>query len=380
MKIQKIVFIFITALCIFILSACFSPWVGDEGQITFNFGDSARSFVNWDREKNNLSYEITLKSPGMSDIVRTFPSTGGSITVLPGTYSVTIKARDNNTLKGYGLTSGIDVKAGFHTAVSLEIHSAVEVGNFDQLNNALELMDENGISFNNPDIRDSRKLYIFITNDIDGFNNGEPSLLVVLGNKILISEKNVTIKGTRIIIDGFDFPTTFSLGMPGMEGTIIIRGIEEGFGAPLVSLFDAEFYMYDGVTLTNHYNNDNFGILEGVVRVSGQFFMYGGTIEKNKSLVGGGVSVGMDGIFEMHGGTISSNIAGESGGGICVNSNGTFIMYGGVVYGTDDPGLANISVDDGDSLINYGVAIYGNGLPILPATLNFSNNTIRGRR
>jgi len=188
---KKSIFTILITLCIFILSACFSPWAGDEGYVTFNFCSSARSFVNLEnKEFEKFSYEFTFKSHGRNDLKITAPNGSRTIVVPIGIYTVTIKAFDNTGLRAYGSVyfqddnySGlavIEIKAGQNIKVEAEMFSAVEVFNWEEFRIILENDNED------------RDIYIFLQNSFPAIGAG----INVKGKKHLIADTDVIIDGT----------------------------------------------------------------------------------------------------------------------------------------------------------------------------------------
>ena len=105
-----------------ILSACFSPYTGDQRTITINLGGNSRSVSPWpptdpgNNFLNEIEYKITLTGPGPS---QTFPAKGGDTiraTVIAGYWTVSIEAIHNNELYATGENS-LTVSAGQNNTV-----------------------------------------------------------------------------------------------------------------------------------------------------------------------------------------------------------------------------------------------------------------------
>ncbi|MCL2808471.1 MAG: hypothetical protein FWD24_00235 [Treponema sp.] len=408
MKSIKFGLIIFTTLCLFILSACFSPWAGDEGIVTFNFGGSARTFVNLNNgEFGNFSYEITFKSPGRADIVRTLPSGGkGSVTVLPGVYTITAKAFDNAGLRAYGGAIHInewnedydrehedtesfikvEIVAGKNTNVNIEMWSAVEVGSWAELKSALELESPAGVG-----ILD-RWLFVFLKNSFSTVNSD--SGIIARGNKILAADNDVTINGSVFGSDPmFTVMSNASTGLIyhlwfgvdwGMTGSITITGRQNALN-PIVEVNGGSFYMTDGVTLKDNKRLTGEG---GAVVVTneGHFLMDGGTIIGNSAVNGGGVKVD-SGFFEMFGGTITGNTVSYNGGGVSFYSGsniGYFNMLGGTITGNtaghDGGGISvvgfNLYLNSGN--ITGNNAANGGGVSLLGGFLIMDGGVISG--
>jgi hypothetical protein len=97
--------------------------------------------------------------------------------------------------------------------------------------------------------------------------------------------------------------TTLTLG-----NNITLKGMNNI--TPLVSVASGKLIMLEGSKITGNTNS--------------------GSTYANQ---GGGVTVGINGTFEMRGGEISENtrIEQSGGGGVC--NNGTFVMFGGIICG-----------------------------------------------
>lgn len=106
--------------------------------------------------------------------------------------------------------------------------------------------------------------------------------------------------------------------------------------------------IYEGVVFQN---NSPMGRPGGAISVgemesntSAKLNMYGGIIRNCQDMwasYGGAVFVGANATFNMYGGAIENNKAGQYGGGIC-NAGGTFNMTGGVIQNNK----ANAAADD----------------------------------
>jgi len=305
--------------------------MGNEGFVTFNFGNSARSFVNLATEEYlNFSYEFTFRSHGRSDFKTTAPRGSGTLVVPVGTYTVTVKAFNGNVLQGFGnVESFVEVNPGKNTTAFLDMHSAVEVSDWISLQDALYAY-ETGLSGL------PRKLYIFLQNSFS--TNINSSMIDVRGVKYLIAEKNVTIDGSVFGSSSNMFnagsSAEFHLGTEDMTGTITIKGRNNASGA-LIAVNMGEVYLYSGVTLRDNISstlpfNDNGG---AVFVNGGKFFMFGGTITNNRPFMnGGGVFVSGGAEFNMFGGVISGNTT-WNGGGVFGEANSIISMYGGEISG-----------------------------------------------
>ena len=295
------------------IGACFSPWQGDEGTLTLSFGDSARYIFNNDIQ--NYSYQVKLEGPG-GTIDEKIDS--GSITfkLLPGTWNITVKAKNEGELRAFG-TKKVEVKAGKNLTETIDMYGATEVSTFEELSLAVNSVAD---AINTEEI-------IIITGDITA-DKAEGNLVTIWEDTkiFLCAEKDFTLKYINFTVESGGF---LALGREGMKGNITIDG------------------GYDST-------DDSFGELSLItVQTDGVFKMHNGTIRNNKTSYGGGVK--NMGTFAMYGGTISDNIALYDGGGGIYNE-GNFIMEGGSIVNntaSDQEGYDEIVPGKGGGIYNY---------------------------
>ncbi|MDR2699218.1 MAG: hypothetical protein LBC12_00090 [Nitrososphaerota archaeon] len=192
-----------------------------------------------------------------------------------------------------------------------------------------------------------------------------------------IIDNTTNYKSTTIIIDN-DVALTESLKISASKDITLTSIKATGFykliGASdknTITVESGGTLKLEG-TIVTHVNKV-FG--SGVfVSESGQLFMYGGEISGNSAIVEGnwasssglfsrGGGVLNYGVFELHGGKISNNVAGHGFGG-GVYSGGTFKMFGGEI--SDNVVLESTSTG------GYGGGVYNGG------TFMLSGGTISG--
>ncbi|MCL2721272.1 MAG: hypothetical protein FWD47_08035 [Treponema sp.] len=369
----KLNFILFVVFCVFLLSACFSPWMGDEGFVTFNFGNSARSlFVIWE-EESNLTYEVGFGGANLH-FTATLKNGSGTIAVPIGTYWVSVRVYDRNGLRGMGFAEGeTEVRAGKNTNVEIDMYSAVEVNSWEGLREALE------------DSSSNRRLYIHVKNNLQALSNG----ITVNGEKFLISNSNITIDGSSFTNPNpmFTLPASnsnFIIVPQWHGGTITIIG-NQNANNPIIRINDG-YLEISGVTLRdNKRTTGNGGAVEmnggyfnmddgtitgnsaaygGGVYINGQFSMSGGTITGNSATTeGGGVRL-TSGNFYMEGGTISGNNSGNQGGGVYVATGGLNIVNG-IIYGTNENNASLLNTPNALFRLANGTATFGDNIPIL---------------
>jgi len=134
------------------------------------------------------------------------------------------------------------------------------------------------------------------------------------------------------------------LGAPGMAGTLTFDGGSFlNFGSSIIQNYRGTLHMHDGIILQN--NITEYG--GGGVYNEGIFNMYGGLIVSNLAYgTGGGVQnagyYGREAVFNMYDGAITANKSlngtyewGGYGGGVANEGAAVFNMYGGMIDGNE---------------------------------------------
>jgi hypothetical protein len=313
-----------TVFCVLFLSACFSPWEGDSGKgsLTISIGSSARSlFYDIDKgDGNNFSHAVSLKTADGEIIIDQQPFSGSvTISVPSGTYTVTVKGYEGQTLRSYGMESGVEVISGENTPVSIEMYSAVELKRKNWPDtNSLNLFENSG-----------RKLYVFlneaITIDADDRTvelNEEVDIILITET---VGSVGITWNTTGSIFE-ISNGATLRLGSGGTDGTIALTGSNNN-NVPLINVGDGGELVMDCVIINGNNNS------------------------------------------------------GGKGGGVSVTNGGTLRIVTGTIYGSYDNAvnLRNIA-DEGASLYNNkGTIQYGtfSGDQWDPdGNLDTTNNTI----
>jgi hypothetical protein len=399
-SLKKEVFMKIKQLCpallvlagmVLVLTACFSPWQGGEGTLTIQLGNSSRVGINAG-EQNTFTHTITLTGQGQT-ITQTFPAgaTTATFNVLPGTWNVVVKGRGatprdrdspyidgtvgynperfpaETMLRSYGEDT-VTIGGGNGAAASIEMYSAVEVANGDQLIEAFYMA------------RKDDKEYVFVTGNItvDDTRLGLSPLVGPGQNIELRAEKPVRIER----VDGYDGSLFFvdpggklTLGKAGethqylnISGDIggADQDDEPNARAPLIQvvggdvageLVQGELILNSAMIGHNRVALDyTDGSAPGVYVNGGIFTMRGGLIHGNTDNGdGGGVKVdsngGPGGTFEMSGGEIASCRA-AYGGQVYIGQNCTFTMTGGTISNSGGSGSPT------DTQSNYGAGVF----------------------
>ena len=353
---MKRLYLVIMAICMTALVSCFSPWEGGDGTITIAFSDnsglSVRSAEFTPFNAAGGTYEIRLIGPGGVELIETVPMGVSAITVrievIPGDWTVSVHSIDNNgDLAGIGFAEApVTVIAGQSSEpVQISMNTAFEASTFNELEQAIN--SATGFSH----------AYILISGNIE-----IGSRLDVTGDITLISD------GETAISRGVDFEHqlfeanggVLILGRSGMSGSIIIDGGGRHATFPLINVSSGgHMEMHNGVTLRG---NDSISAGGGVsVGSNATFTMHGGMISGNNTGDpypgdGGGVFIGTNATFTMHDGTISGNtVRNGNGGGVYVSNGGHFVMYGGTISGNTANGNGNaVYVFAGETALIFG--------------------------
>ena len=348
MKTQRFIFCMILAAVVFV--SCFSPWKGEEGNLTIVWGKSpaSREFVKAS-ELPVFNYWVTLIGPGEKQEQGFKGVPSATFTVTPGTWTVTIKGyKEQETAGNGGLNTGrlmvmgieqVQVTPGRNAPKKIAIYTATGVSNWEDLdffitenNNWYEEELESG---SREEIIVIQESFDFITG-VGEFDDGRISIRRPI---ILIAESDVTIgrpverpSGLNYYASFFDVNTggRLTLGLPGMTGTLTIDNENEP-SQSLIQVYggnnpQGELIMNKGVTVKNGYFYD---------------------ARSNQGMAGAGVFVAEGAAFTMNGGIITGNqtksvtvqTQGEnedyypSGGGVLVQDGGRFVRNGGTISG-----------------------------------------------
>jgi len=170
-----------------------------------------------------------------------------------------------------------------------------------------------------------------LTIDGGGLNSGGfPLIRVNAGGEMILNDNMVITNvgensNSAIIVSGGTFT---------MKGGTISNSQRQG---PIHIQSGGTFTMDGGRITGNNANNNTLG---SIVRLEGTntiFVMNDGEIDSNQGpSTGGAVRVSSGARFNMLGGTIRNNVAGNFGGGVYVVEGGTFIKTAGIIYGLDD--------------------------------------------
>lgn len=171
-------------------------------------------------------------------------------------------------------------------------------------------------------------------------------------NSYGISARIAVPAGSTLTLKDFDAASTNYITDPQTNESCEIRGgVITGGGIGGVSLHGGTFNMEGGTIAGNTAGQNNGG---GVSLVNGSTFnMSGGTISHNSAYAGGGVYVD-EGTFNMSGGTIEKNWSTNNlGGGVYVYFNGAFNVSGAVNI------TENTGIGDSNKLWTHNVIFVG---------------------
>jgi len=352
MKTSKIWVLFLTAAVIsFLVAACFSDWTGEEeyGTVSIRLaGDTSRQLVALDPATSGTTtethtYELSIDGGAFLDFIpnSTISLTNGSHTFEIRAYAVvgidiwfsgSPWASGTKVLRAIG-TSGTVTTSAPSTTVTIDLYSATEVENWEQLKFAA-----GGTS--DP----ARKEIIILRPQSSTPNTWDADAAtgtITIDRPIeLIAYNDVTIKRLNAFGAFFNISSTGNLTIGSTFGDKISSPItlDGGFIAP-----------NGGVTATAQLISSS-----GTCTIGKDV-----TLQKNKnSGDGGGVSV-LGGNITLYG-KIIDNITVGTGGGVYV-ANGTFTMNGGSIIGNKAQGSFP-SANGGGVYMSGGNVVMGNAL------------------
>jgi hypothetical protein len=372
------------ALLVMLISAsCFSP-MGPDGMGTISIGTNSRGVLVTPAIGATLAFEVTFTGPG-GTITKNLPP--GALTttvqVVPGNWTVTIRAADTSGLRAYGKTP-VTVPAGKNVSADIAMITAAEVDTVDTLRTEVE--DATIVAGTEKIIFITKNILLDSSTTSNSFVPPPPApptsvITKSTGGTIRLVSAQGRKEIGRSDVHRFFYVSAGNLilGEEGEANTLVLNGNNIASSQMLIYAGGGKLIMNGNTELIN--NDGASSDLSAVyVNSIGTFEMNGGIIKGNKAQTGGGV--GTNGIFTMNGGIISGNTANSGtgiGGGVYVVSSGTFTMNGGIIYGSSAGVLANTAVS-GSSLYVDGIAQYGDLSPIIltPPPL-FTDDTLYGR-
>ena len=318
MKMQYSKFSIVPVLVLTVLlSACFNSLAEQEGKLSIVWGKTgnSRAFLQ-EGDLPGLRYFVTLTGPGKTQEHSFFRVPSATFTVIPGTWTVTIKGYESSFYGDFLKVLGIEqvhVTAGRNGVKTASMYTASEAGSWAELNGIVS--GENNSSFTDTSFPGGvREEIIIIKNSFD-FNpqNGDGTINIIRPI-ILISETD------EIIGRDGTWPSPFASFFSVSSGGILTLG-KSGMAGALT--FDNE-----------EEDSESLLTVKGVT--GGSLIMNSGvTITGGNTVNGGAVYVEQDSVFTMNGGTISGNKSAGSGGGVFVKSGGTFVHNGGTIRGNE---------------------------------------------
>ena len=368
---------FLFALAVLIaagLTGCFSPWTGNRGVISISLGpDTGGRYIDYSEGlRPDYEHVVTLRGPG-GTVTKTLKKGESSAVfeVAPGKWTVDVRAIgdqphvfhhafDNSVFPGrmlcaLAIVPDVEVIAGRSARVRLEMQSATEVENMDQLIYVIENVFWHEV--------------IVLKQNLE-LTRSQTDLIQIRAKEItFIADKDIAIKKDPNYNGAFfsvhDFGN-LTFGMPGMAGTITVDGYTdapdtlESTYYPLIVVERGSLHMNDGITLKNNKASRGGAVNIGEDNES-EFFMEGGAITGNEAIdEGGGVYVGSMGSFTMNGGIINNNEAKTGGGGVHVGGTGSFIMNGGSINNNETDKGGGVFVNTGSFFTLNGGAINAN--------------------
>jgi len=173
--------------------------------------------------------------------------------------------------------------------------------------------------------------------------------------RVTLTLRNVTIDGGAVW-SGDDPATRTNTGLSHTSNSDRLAVVETG----------ATLVLDQGAVLQNnhHTGEGSYGAAVFVWNGGKLIMREGSAIRNSAAYSGGGVYIGASdaAVFQMQGGEITGNFAGNNGGGVCVGDSGTFEMSGGSVTGNQSTaGGGGISAFSGTAKLTGG-SVSGNSI------------------
>ena len=141
---KKLLFGVCFVLIAVLMCGCFSPWRGDEGNLSIVWGNSGNSRYITQIDFEALSvFRVILKGPGGTIEEDFNGKPGATFSLIPGTWSVVVKGIDTSqgeSLAAMGIEQ-IEVRAGTKTSATINMYTAVEVNSWGSLILQLMIVD-----------------------------------------------------------------------------------------------------------------------------------------------------------------------------------------------------------------------------------------------
>jgi hypothetical protein len=383
----------LTFLMLLVLTACFSPWKGNEVAFTIRIGDSADEMAAgrsvWDREKwhpddhlANLRHTVTLSGDSGPEQTRALDgSQAGYFFATPGDWVIDVESYIDEVLIAVG-SENVEIYQGMSGPVIINMKEP------DDLVLALVIFENNMGT-----VVESQRVYtpkgtrvsqppdpIIVGSEFIGWywyhdgvetewdfainrvlegeitlfalwDHGDPSYAVTVNIDGIVTSHPTLEEALDSIPDGEtaivtvfayqELPATniadrnISIIPGGASRTIQLTG-----QGSLFTVDTGGMLILEGAsateTLTLRGVNDNNAALIAVNTGGVLILNNNATITGNTRIIdfgsGAGVRVEYDGIFTMNGGTIAGNTAAQ-GGGVFVSGSGVFNMSGGTITG-----------------------------------------------
>jgi hypothetical protein len=362
---------------------------------------------------------FTFDSAGIQARIDALPSTGGTVILPAGTYTMTGRVtvgKDVTLTTAAGAAVAMERNASFNyndmfqvngtgAALTLSTGGSGATLTLDgkdvplqsdlplslvRVSGTYPLTIDAGVTLKDNEgpgvyIRDYSSTSILSSSSLTmngGTISGNDTGIEYEGAYLNAAISNATISGNRrgVEMDAFNLGNG-TAGVFTMSGTTVSNNTGASFGGGLIIRGNITSTMNDSIISGNTVTSNGGGLYieGGTFTMSGSSEISGNTAER----WGGGVDVGTGSTFTMTGGTISGNTAETwPGGGVYLR--GHLIMSGGTIYGSSEgPPYSNTTTVEGAALYNNGAtAEYGDGDPILPHTdgyYYYTENTITGR-
>ena len=194
MKKNSLIYCAFAILILF--SGCFSPWLGDDGNLTIVLGGSnGARFAFWGHSEL-VTFRITLTGPGPTQVHEIPVGSNVSFKVIPGSWVIkVVGGRITNDQGDFNtLVMGIkpvEVKAGRNSIETVELHTYTRADHWDALNQIIH-----GLPYGEHDDRFDRTQIVVLRPGSSWHVGGVgvwPGAINIDRQIILVAEEDITI-------------------------------------------------------------------------------------------------------------------------------------------------------------------------------------------
>ncbi|GHV69130.1 hypothetical protein AGMMS49928_10450 [Spirochaetia bacterium] len=338
------------AVLALVLGGCFSPlkeapmgYIQIGAAIHTNGGAASdRTVLPGADELAVMTYKVHLSGPG-GTIDQNLGPSGGTISLIPGNWKITVKAyidasTDESRLRGIAEETIIVTPGGSHT---ITLKPCIGVSTEADLKAIFDSSSQLSLRYP-PDT--AKGDLIVLESDITASMAATGILQVPSGRDVTI----IAEPGTTRTLTTASFAVnlgSLTLGKAGETGKLVFDGAGLDYFGGSYSSWPLYVYSSGSLTINGNTEIKNFVASNGqggaiMVQNGSTLTINGGDIHHNQNTESTGFSFGgaifvQDSTFVMNGGIIRNNSAIDSGGGVYIVRDGTspasFTMYGGTI-------------------------------------------------